>query len=130
MSRFPIPAEREKEKGKEERRYFETVWRTFFEAVIMTEAKQRPSACQRRCVPARELMRWDGRPAGYLLHVRESFKGWKNCFAFPFEIHEGFGRSFGWISPGPLYTRKRGRQWFFTLPFALVFCFCLRNLRK
>jgi hypothetical protein len=50
MSPFPIPAEREKEKGKEERRYFETVWRTFFEAVIMTEAKRRPPACQRRCV--------------------------------------------------------------------------------
>jgi hypothetical protein len=50
MSCFPIPAEREKEKGKEERRYFETVWHTFFEAVIMTEAKQRPSACQKRHV--------------------------------------------------------------------------------
>jgi hypothetical protein len=42
MSRFPIPVEREKEKGKEERRYFETVWRTFFEAVIMSKAKRRP----------------------------------------------------------------------------------------
>jgi hypothetical protein len=30
MSPFPIPTEREKERGKEERRYFETVWRTFF----------------------------------------------------------------------------------------------------
>jgi hypothetical protein len=37
--------ERERERGKEERRYFETVWRTFFEAVIMTEAKRRPPAC-------------------------------------------------------------------------------------
>jgi hypothetical protein len=47
MSPFPIPAEREREgvRGKEERRYFETVWRTFFEAVIMTEAKWRPPAC-------------------------------------------------------------------------------------
>jgi hypothetical protein len=50
MSLFLIPAEREKERGKEERRYFETVWRTFFEAVIMTEAKRRPPACQRRRV--------------------------------------------------------------------------------
>jgi hypothetical protein len=50
MSHFLIPAEREKEKGKEERRYFEIVWHTFFEAVIMTEAKWRPSACQRRRV--------------------------------------------------------------------------------
>jgi hypothetical protein len=38
---------RERERVKEERRYFETVWRTFFEAVIMTEAKWRPPACQR-----------------------------------------------------------------------------------
>jgi hypothetical protein len=54
-------------------------------------------------------MRWDGRLTGYLLRVRESFEKRKNRFAFEFEIHEGFGRSFGWISPGPLYTRKRGR---------------------
>jgi hypothetical protein len=54
-------------------------------------------------------MRRDWRLAGYLLRVRESFEGWKNRFAFEFEIHEGFGRSFGWISPGPLYTRKWGR---------------------
>jgi hypothetical protein len=45
MSRLPIPEEREKERGKEERRYFETVWRTFFETVIMMEAKRCPSAC-------------------------------------------------------------------------------------
>jgi hypothetical protein len=31
-------------------RYFETVWRTFFEAVIMTEAKRCLPACQRRRV--------------------------------------------------------------------------------
>jgi hypothetical protein len=47
MSLFPIPAEREKERGKEERRYFETVGHTFFEAVIRTEVKLRPPACQR-----------------------------------------------------------------------------------
>jgi hypothetical protein len=75
-------------------------------------------------------MRRDGRLVGYLLRVREPFEEWKNCFALEFEFHEGFGRSFGWISLGPLYTWKRGRQWFFTLPFALVFCFCLRDLRK
>ena len=80
--------------------------------------------------PARELMQRDGRLAGYLLRVRELFEEWNNRFAFEFEIHEGFGRSFGWISLGPLYTRRRGRQWFFTLPFTLVFCFCLRNLRE
>jgi hypothetical protein len=50
MSPFSIPVEREKERGKEERRYFETVWRTFFEAVIMKETKRRPPACQRRRV--------------------------------------------------------------------------------
>jgi hypothetical protein len=43
MSPFSIPAERER--GKEERRYFEIVWCTFFEVVIMTEAKRRPPAC-------------------------------------------------------------------------------------
>jgi hypothetical protein len=75
-------------------------------------------------------MQQDERLVGYLLHVRESSEERKNRFAFEFEIHEGFGRSVGWISPGPLYTRKRGWQWFFTLPFALVFCFCLRNLRE
>jgi hypothetical protein len=75
-------------------------------------------------------MRRDGRLAGYLLRVRESFEEQKTRFAFKFEIHEGFGRSFGWISPGPLYTRKRGRRWFFTLPFVLAFCFCFCNLRE
>jgi hypothetical protein len=75
-------------------------------------------------------MRRDGRLAGYLLRVRESFKERKNRFAFEFEFHEGSGRSFGWISPGPLYTWKRGRGWFFALPFALAFCFCFRNLRE
>jgi hypothetical protein len=74
-------------------------------------------------------MRRDERLAGYLLRVRESFEGWKNRFAFEFEILEGFGRSFGWISPGPLYTRKWGRQLFLTLPFVLAFCLCFRNLR-
>jgi hypothetical protein len=54
-------------------------------------------------------MRRDGRFAGHLLRVRESFEERKKCFAFKFEIHEGFGQSFGWISPGPLYTWKRGR---------------------
>jgi hypothetical protein len=60
--------------------------------------------------PARELMRQDGRFAGCLLRVRESFEERKNCFAFEFEFHEGFGRSFGWISPEPLYTRERSRR--------------------
>jgi hypothetical protein len=45
MFSFSIPAEREKEREKKERRYFETVWHTFFEAVIMTEVKRRPLAC-------------------------------------------------------------------------------------
>jgi hypothetical protein len=75
-------------------------------------------------------MQRDRRFVGYPLRVREPFEEWNNRFAFEFEIHEGFGRSFGWISPRPLYTRKRGRHWFFTLPFALVFCFCLRDLRR
>jgi hypothetical protein len=74
-------------------------------------------------------MRQDGRLEGYLLRVRESFEERKNRFSFEFEIHEGFERSFGWISPGPLYTRKRGRRWFFTLSLVLAFCFCFRNLR-
>jgi hypothetical protein len=36
-------------------------------------------------------MRRDGRLARYLLRVRESFEERKNCFAFEFEFHEGFG---------------------------------------
>jgi hypothetical protein len=36
-------------------------------------------------------------------------RGMENRFAFKFEIHEGFGRSFGWISPGPLYTWEGDR---------------------
>jgi hypothetical protein len=75
-------------------------------------------------------MRWDGRFAGHLLRMRESFEERKTRFAFEFEFHEGFGRSFGWISPGPLYTRKRGRRWFFALSFALACCFRFRNLRE
>ena len=75
-------------------------------------------------------MRRDGRLAGYLLRVRESFEERKNRFAFEFKIHEGFVRSFGWISPGPLYSWKRGRLWFFTMPFALAFRFCFHNLRE
>jgi hypothetical protein len=80
--------------------------------------------------PTRELMRRDGRFAGHLLRVRESFEEQKNRFTFEFEFRDGFGRSFGWILPGPLYARKRVRRWFFTLPFALAFCFGFRNLRE
>jgi hypothetical protein len=58
-------------------------------------------------------MRRDGRFAGRLLRVRESFEEQKNRFTFEFEFRDGFRRSFGWISPGPLYTRKRGRWWFY-----------------
>jgi hypothetical protein len=47
-------------------------------------------------------MRWDGRFVGCLLRVRESFEERKNRFAFEFEFHEGFGRSFGWILPVPV----------------------------
>jgi hypothetical protein len=61
-------------------------------------------------------MRRDGRFAGRPLRVLESFGE--------------FGRSFERILPGPLYTQKRGRRWFFTLPFALAFCFGLHNLRE
>jgi hypothetical protein len=75
-------------------------------------------------------MRRDGRSVRYLLRVRVSFEERKNRNTFEFKIHEGFGRGFGWISPGPLYTWKRGRQWFFTLPFALAFHFCFHNLRE
>jgi hypothetical protein len=67
---------------------------------------------------------------GRLLRVRESFEEQKDRFTFEFEFRGGFGRSFGWISPRPLYTRKRCRRWFFTLPFVLAFCFGFRNLRE
>jgi hypothetical protein len=67
---------------------------------------------------------------GRLLRVRESFEEQKNRFTFEYEFRNRFGRSFGWISPGPLYTQKRGRWWFFTLPFALASYFGFRNLRE
>jgi hypothetical protein len=75
-------------------------------------------------------MRQDGQFAGRLLRVRESSKEQKDRFTFEFESRDGFGRSLRWILPGPLYTRERGRWWFFTLPFALAFCFGFRNLRE
>jgi hypothetical protein len=75
-------------------------------------------------------MRQDGRFAGRLLRVREPFKERKDHFTFEFEFCSGFGRSLGWISPGPLYTRKRGRCSFFTLPLALAFFFGFCNLRE
>jgi hypothetical protein len=65
-------------------------------------------------------MRRDGLFAGRLLCVRESFEEQKNRFTFEFEFRNGFGPSFGWISPEPLYTRKRGRRWFFTLSFGWI----------
>jgi hypothetical protein len=47
-----------------------------------------------------------------------------------FEFCGEFGRSFERFSLGPLYTRKGGRQWFVTLPFAPAFCSGFRNLRE
>jgi hypothetical protein len=67
---------------------------------------------------------------GALLRVREPFEERKGRFTFEFEFRGGYGRSLGWISPGPLYTRKRGRCWFFTLPFALALFFGFLNLRE
>jgi hypothetical protein len=75
-------------------------------------------------------MQRDERFAGRLLRVRELFEERKYHFTFEFEFRGGFGRSLGWISSGPLYTWKRGRCWFFTLPFALAFFFGFRNLRE
>jgi hypothetical protein len=70
-------------------------------------------------------MRWDRRFTGHLLRVRESFEERKNRFAFEFEFHEGFGRGFGWISPGP-FILGRGAgggslPWHLRLPSAFVF---------
>jgi hypothetical protein len=79
---------------------------------------------------AKELMRRDGRFAGRLLRVPWPFEEQNDRFPSEFEFRGGFRRSFEWSSPGPLYTRKRGRQWFFTLPFALASCFGFRNLRE
>jgi hypothetical protein len=73
-------------------------------------------------------MRRDERVTGHLLRVRESFEEQKNRFTFEFEFRDRFGRYFGWILPGTLYTQKRGQRWLFTLPFTLAFCFCSRNL--
>jgi hypothetical protein len=75
-------------------------------------------------------MQWDRRFVGRQLRVRESFEEQKIRFTFEFEFRDRFGRSFGWISHGPLYTWKRGRWWFFTVSFALASCFGFRNLRE
>jgi hypothetical protein len=104
MSLFPIPVEREKEREKEERRYFEAVWRTFFEVAIMTEAKRHPLAYQRRRVSCQGVNAIGRATHGVSVARARVVRGMENRFAFEFEIHEGFGRSFGWISPGPLYT--------------------------
>jgi hypothetical protein len=101
MSLFPIPAEREKERGKEERRYFETVWRTFFEAVIMTKVKRCSPACRGDVCPARELMQWDGRLAGYPLCVRELFEEWNTGARFRGGC-EPIGGTRAWLVVGPL----------------------------
>jgi hypothetical protein len=66
-------------------------------------------------------MRRDRRFAGRPLHLRVNSRNGR--FTFEFEFRGGFGRSFEGISPGPLYTQKRGRRWFFTLSFVLAFCF-------
>jgi hypothetical protein len=78
--------------------------------------------------PAEELMRRDGWFAGRSRACASRSRNGR--FASEFEFRGGFGRSVEWISPGPLYTRKRGRRWFFTMLFALAFCFGFRNLRE
>jgi hypothetical protein len=52
-------------------------------------------------------MRWDGRFAGHLLRVRESFEEQKNCFTFEFEFSTGSGEVLGGSRPG-LYMPGRG----------------------
>jgi hypothetical protein len=69
-------------------------------------------------------MRWDGRFAGHLLRVRESFEEQKDCFTFEFEFHDRFGRSFGGSRPG-LYIPGKGAgggslPYHLPLPSALV----------
>jgi hypothetical protein len=46
-------------------------------------------------------MRQDGRFTGRLLRVREPFEEQKDRLTLESEFRDGFGRSFGWISPGP-----------------------------
>jgi hypothetical protein len=71
--------------------------------------------------PAEELMR----RGGCCACASRSRNG---RFAFEFEFRGGFERSVERVLPGPLYTQKRGRRWFFTL--LLAFCFGFRNLRE
>jgi hypothetical protein len=72
-------------------------------------------------------MRWDEWFAGYPLCVRESFE--ERAFRLRvFEFRGGFGRSVEWVSPGPLYIRKRDWWRFFTL--SLAFRLGFRNLRE
>jgi hypothetical protein len=105
------------------------VWRTFFDAVIMAEVKRRPLRLPKASLALpRSLCDGTGDSRGSRCACASRSRNGR--FTFEFEFHSGFGRSFEWISPGPLYTRKRGRWWFFTLLFALAFCFGFRNLRE
>jgi hypothetical protein len=45
--------------------------------------------------PARELMRQDGRLAGYLLRVRESFEGWNPDLPSGLKFTKGSGEVLG-----------------------------------
>jgi hypothetical protein len=75
-------------------------------------------------------MRRDGRVAGRLLRVRESFEEQKKIVS-PSSLNfvTGSGEVLGGFRPAFIYP-ARGRWWFFTLPFALAFCFGFRNLRE
>jgi hypothetical protein len=75
----------------------------------MTEVKRRPPACQRGCVSCQGVNVTGRATRGVSVARARVVRGTENRFAFEFEIHEGFGRSFGWISPGPLYTWEGDR---------------------
>jgi hypothetical protein len=75
-------------------------------------------------------MRRNGRFAGHLLRVRESFEERKNVFPSSLNFTKGSDEVLGGSRPG-LYIPGRGAGGgSFTLPSALAFCFCFHNLRE
>jgi hypothetical protein len=83
MSPFPIPVAREREEKKKDMNLNNVAHlcgRGHHDGGETTLA----SPARDVAYPAKELTRWDGRFAGRLLRVRESFEEKKNRFTFEF----------------------------------------------
>jgi hypothetical protein len=105
MSHFPILVERERER---EKRYFKIVWHTFFEAVIMTEVKRRPSAYQRRRVSCQGVNATGRVTRGVsVAHARAVRGNGKTVLPSSLKFTKGLGEVLGGFRLG-LYIPGRG----------------------